>query len=148
RLRVSMSAEDAENDPAIRRRTSGPTAQRRILVADDNDLAASSLATLLELMGHEVRIAKDGIEAVDVATTFEPQGILMDIGMPNLNGYDACRRIREQPWAGGTILVALTGWGQDEARRRSREAGFTHHLVKPISPDDLAQVLGARPASE
>ncbi len=117
--------------------------KRRILVADDNDLAASSLGTLLEIMGNEVRIAKDGAEAVEAAQAFEPDLILMDIGMPKLNGYEACKAIREQPWSSKAVLVALTGWGQDEARRRSQESGFTHHMVKPVSPDALEAILGS-----
>jgi PAS domain S-box-containing protein len=115
--------------------------RRRILVADDNPDAADSLAVLLRLMGHEVRTAHDGLEAVAGVAAFQPDLILLDIGMPKLNGYDACRRIREQPEAGAAVIVALTGWGQDEDRRRSREAGFDGHLVKPVEPAALASLL-------
>lgn len=117
------------------------TPRRRILVADDNEDSAVSLAIMLRFMGNEVRTAHDGIEAVAVADEFHPDVILLDIGMPGLNGYDACRRIREKPWASGTVIMALTGWGQDEDKRRSRDAGFNHHLVKPVEPDTLEKLL-------
>jgi CheY-like chemotaxis protein/anti-sigma regulatory factor (Ser/Thr protein kinase) len=126
--------------------TDGPlrsAARHRILVVDDNEDAAESLATLLELLGNEVRTANDGLEGLDVAAEFRPGVILMDIGMPRLNGYDTCRRIREQPWGKGIVIVALTGWGQDEDKRQSREAGFDDHLVKPVEPAALEKLLAA-----
>jgi PAS domain S-box-containing protein len=122
-------------------RATGP---HRILVADDNGDAARSLAMMLEVAGHEVRTARDGREAVEAAAAFRPELILMDIGMPNLNGYDACRRIRELPWAKNLLIVALTGWGQDDDRRRSQEAGFDSHLVKPVDPAALELLLAER----
>jgi CheY-like chemotaxis protein/two-component sensor histidine kinase len=130
--------------PADTREEGGAPARRRILLADDNADAASSLAMLLEIMGNEVRTAEDGQEAVETAEQFRPDVILLDIGMPKLNGYDACRRIREQPWGRDVFLVALTGWGQDEDKRRSQEAGFDHHLVKPVEPALLAKLLAHR----
>jgi CheY-like chemotaxis protein len=120
----------------------GASSGRRIVVADDNEDSAASLAMMLEIMGHEVRTATDGVAAVEAAATFRPDAVLLDIGMPLLNGYDACRRIREQPWGQGILLLALTGWGQDGDKRRSREAGFDHHLVKPIEPEMLRKLLG------
>ena len=119
----------------------GRVAPRRILVADDNEDSASSMALLLEILGNEVRTAFDGLDAVEVATAFRPDVILMDIGMPRLDGYDACRRIREQPWGQDVVLIALTGWGQDEDVRKSRDAGFNHHLVKPVEPATLEKLL-------
>jgi CheY-like chemotaxis protein len=116
-------------------------ARHRILVADDNVDAASSLALMLKFMGNEVRTAHDGLEAVEAAAALRPDMILLDIGMPRLNGYDTCRRIREQPWGKNVVLVALTGWGQDEDRRRSQEAGFDEHLVKPAEPAALEKLL-------
>jgi CheY-like chemotaxis protein len=110
-------------------------------VVDDNADAAATLATMLELMGHEVRTAHDGLEGVEAAAEFRPDMILLDIGMPKLNGYDACRRIREQPWGKDVRIAALTGWGQDEDKVRSAEAGFDHHLVKPVDPTALEGVL-------
>jgi CheY-like chemotaxis protein len=125
---------------------SGAPAERRIVVADDNEDSAFTMAMMLKIMGHDVRTAHDGFEAIKVAEAFRPELILLDIGMPILNGYDACRRIREQSWGKGVVMVALTGWGQDEDKRQSREAGFDHHLVKPIEPEALEKLLAALPA--
>jgi PAS domain S-box-containing protein len=116
-------------------------ARYRILVADDNVDSASSLAMVLTLLGHEVRTAHDGLEAVEAAAAFRPDAILLDIGMPKLNGYDACRRIREQPWGKDAAIFALTGWGQEEDKRRSQEAGFSDHLVKPVELAALEKLL-------
>ena len=118
---------------------------RRILVADDNLDSAESLGQLLELMGNEVVTVNDGLQAVDLAATFRPDVILLDIGMPKLNGFDTCRRIRQQPWSENTVVIALTGWGTDEDRRRSEEAGFDHHLVKPVDFSALETLLAALP---
>lgn len=118
-----------------------PAGRRRILVVDDNLDSASSLAIMFTVMGNEVRTAHDGVEAVEAAAAFRPDLILLDIGMPRMNGYDACRRIREQAWGGSTMIVALTGWGQEEDKRRSREAGFDDHLVKPVAPAALERLL-------
>ena len=115
----------------------------KIVVADDNHDAAVSLTKLLEVMGNEVRTAGDGEEAVAVAEAFRPDVVLLDIGMPRLNGYEAARRIREQPWGRDMVLIALTGWGQKEDQLRSRDAGFDHHLVKPVRPDDLMNLLAS-----
>jgi CheY-like chemotaxis protein len=122
-------------------------AKRRILVVDDNRDAAESLGMMLKLMGNDVRTAHDGLTAVEVADSYRPEMILLDIGLPKLNGYDACRRIREQAWSKGLVIVALTGWGQDEDRRRSQEAGFDHHLVKPVEIAMLQQLLAERRAN-
>jgi PAS domain S-box-containing protein len=118
---------------------SGPT--RRILVVDDNRDSAASMASLLKLHGNEVRTAHDGMAAIDVAEEFRPEVILMDVGMPRLNGYDASRRIRERPWARSVIIIALTGWGQEGDRIQSREAGCDGHLVKPVDLSDLDRFL-------
>ena len=93
------------------------------------------------MMGNEVRTVHDGEQAVEEAAAFRPDVILLDIGMPRLNGYDAARRIREQRWGEGMVLVALTGWGQDEDKRRAREAGFDRHFTKPVDPVDLEKLL-------
>jgi CheY-like chemotaxis protein len=119
-------------------------AQHRILVADDNADAANSLAMMLALMGHEVRTAHDGLEAVEAASAFQPDLILLDIGMPKMNGYDACRRIREQSWSKNAFIAALTGWGQEDDKRRSQEAGFNSHLIKPVEPAALEKLLTER----
>ncbi len=117
------------------------TAGARILVVDDNADVVHSLAMLLELTGYRVETARDGLEAVAAAERFRPHLILLDIGMPRLDGYGACRRIREQPWGKDLRIVALTGWGQDDARRKSRETGFDGHLVKPVDPAALRRLL-------
>jgi PAS domain S-box-containing protein len=118
---------------------------RRVLIADDNRDAAASLEFLLQAMGHETRITHDGLEAVEEAELFQPEVVLLDIGMPKLDGYQAARRIASRPWASSTRIVAVTGWGQDADRQRASEAGFHEHLVKPVDPDTLRQVvLGGR----
>ena len=114
--------------------------RRRILVVDDNRDGASSLSMLLSVMGHDTLIAHDGLEGVELAEAFRPDLIVLDIGLPKLNGLDACRRIREQPWAKNVVIAAATGWGQDEDRRRSEEAGFDHHFVKPVDAAALGSL--------
>ncbi|HVW70239.1 MAG TPA: response regulator [Steroidobacteraceae bacterium] len=121
--------------------------QRRILVADDNNDALESLATLLQLSGHEVYTAANGAVALESAEQHRPEVALLDIGMPKLDGYEVARRIRAQPWGQGITLVALTGWGQDSDRRRSQEAGFDSHLVKPLDLDKLTELLGGLPSA-
>jgi len=113
----------------------------RILVVDDNKDSAVSMGMLLQLKGYEIRTAHDGLEAMDVAEAFHPEVMLLDIGLPKLSGYEVARRIRQQPWGGQVILVALTGWGQDEDRRRSHEAGFNFHLVKPVALAALEELM-------
>ncbi len=115
----------------------------RILVVDDNEDAAASLTRMLELMGHEVHIAFDGVECIREAGRFHPEIVFLDIGMPRLNGYDTAKRLRGEPGSREILLVAVTGWGQDEDRRRAREAGFDHHLVKPVDFDALSAILAA-----
>ena len=121
--------------------------QRRILVADDNNDALESLATLLELSGHQVYTAANGAVALESAEQHRPDVALLDIGMPKLDGYEVARRIRAQPWGQGMTLVALTGWGQDSDRRRSQEAGFDSHLVKPLDLDKLTELLASLPST-
>jgi signal transduction histidine kinase len=114
---------------------------RRILVVDDNIDITMSLDMLLGLMGHTIKTACNGLEAIDAARTFLPDLILMDIGMPQLNGYDAAKEIRRQPWGKKIIIVALTGWGQEQDKQRSKEAGFNFHITKPIKFDVLEKLL-------
>jgi signal transduction histidine kinase len=121
--------------------------RRRILVADDNADALESLATLLELGGHEVFSAANGALALESAERNLPEVALLDIGMPKLDGYEVARRIRAQPWGRRITLVALTGWGQESDRRRSGEAGFDSHLVKPLDLDKLTALLERLPVS-
>jgi PAS domain S-box-containing protein len=117
---------------------------RRVLVVDDNADAAQSLALLLELDGHQVRVALDGPRALEAAQAEEPEVVLLDIGLPQMDGYEVARRLRARRGAGPAVLVALTGYGQEDDRRRSREAGFDYHLVKPVEPGALRELLAAR----
>ncbi len=116
---------------------------RRVLVVDDNEDAAESLAVLLRLEGQEVRVAFNGPEALELAAVFRPEVVFLDIGMPGMDGYEVARRLRALPQLGEVVLVAQTGWGQEEDRRRSREAGFDQHLVKPTDPAALRSLLTA-----
>jgi PAS domain S-box-containing protein len=118
-----------------------PSTGRRVLVVDDNRDAATSLAMLLRMLGHEAEIAHDGVTALASASTFLPHLVLLDIGMPGMDGYEVARRLRQQPGMESIMLAALTGWGQMEDRRRTLEAGFHHHLVKPLEVSALEQVL-------
>ena len=118
-----------------------PTSGRRVLVVDDNRDSATSMAMMLQLLGDEVRVAYDGLEAVEAAETFRPEVILMDVGMPRLSGYDATRRIREKDWGRIITIVAVTGWGQEGDRAQSKAAGCDGHLVKPVSLPDLERLL-------
>jgi CheY-like chemotaxis protein len=114
---------------------------RRVLVADDNQDAADSLAMVLELSGHEVRAAHGGRAALTLAQTFRPDVALLDIGMPDLNGYEVAKELRREPWGTRIFLIAVTGWGQDDDRQRAKDAGFDHHLTKPLDLDTLETLL-------
>jgi signal transduction histidine kinase len=116
-------------------------AVHRILVVDDNRDGAESLAMMLKLMGHETQTAYDGVAALEAAEAFRPAVVLLDIGLPRLNGYEVARRLRQQPWGETMVLIAQTGWGQDEDKSRSRDAGFNFHMVKPIDPAALEKLL-------
>ena len=122
--------------------------RRRLMVVDDNHDAAITLTKLLEHLGHEVATCFDGSEACALAAKSTPDAIFMDIGMPILNGYDAARQIRSQAGGEGIVLIALTGWGQNEDRRKTEAAGFDRHLVKPVNLADLEKVLSEIPQSE
>jgi CheY-like chemotaxis protein len=124
-------------------RKAGPAATRRILIVDDNEDSATALATLLRMSGHETVTAHDGLAAVAAAENYRPDVLLLDISLPKVDGHEAARRIRRQPWGKEMLLVALTGWGQDEDRRRSKEAGFDEHLVKPVDYQALQKLLGS-----
>lgn len=140
---MRLPALERKSSAAVEVKQSGVSQVRtpnrhRILVVDDNADAAESLALLLRMQGHEIQVACDGVTALQVAEQFRPEVVLLDIGLPRLDGYQVARRLRQQPGADRMLLVALTGYGQDDDRRRSAEAGFSAHLVKPL---DL-QVLG------
>lgn len=140
-VRLPLAAPAAAPAPAP---ASGPGAAGRpldILVVDDNRDAADSLALLLEIRGHQVRTAHDGPEALRVLATFRPHLVLLDLGLPGMSGYEVARRIRGSADLTGVTLTALTGWGQEEDRRRTREAGFDHHLTKPADPAELDRIV-------
>jgi CheY-like chemotaxis protein len=113
----------------------------RLLVIDDNQDAATSLAMLLRLQGHEVRVAHSGAAALEMTNSYTPDVVFLDIGMPGMDGYEVARRLRQQPGLEKVVLAALTGWGQREDRRRTAEAGFNHHLVKPPEPKVIDGLL-------
>lgn len=116
---------------------------RRILIVEDNSDAAESLSIFLGIAGHTTALARDGLEAVSAAEQFRPDVILLDLGLPKMDGFDVCRRIREQTWAKNVIVVALTALSHDDDRLKSRKAGFDMHLVKPVDPETLSIVLAA-----
>src|SRR5690606_21418712 len=145
------SARSAPESPALTVEPREEDAPRRVLVVDDQHDSADTLAALLRMMGHDVTTAYDGEAAVDRARDLDPDLVFLDIGLPGITGYDAARRIRELPGGDRALLVALTGWGQEEARKRSLEAGFDRHLVKPLYPaalDEVLQLLPRRGARE
>jgi CheY-like chemotaxis protein len=141
-LTVSFTAERDSS----RRNAGGELAQPlRIVIADDNIDAALTLAALLGLQGHDVRTAHDGMQALDEVMRFEPHVVILDIGMPGMNGYKVASELRERNL--DVLLIAITGWGQEEDRQRSRAAGFDHHLVKPVDFTTLSELLAARAAA-
>jgi PAS domain S-box-containing protein len=142
-VRLPLAQGDAAEDrPAPKAK--GPIPPRRVLVVDDNADAASMLDMLLRSVGHETRMANDGAEALRIAEKFEPDIVLLDIGMPGLDGYEVARRLRRLARERPLRIIAVTGWGQDADRQRSREAGFDLHLVKPVDATQLAKALSDR----
>src|SRR5262249_35659820 len=117
---------------------------RRILVVDDNTDSAAALAMLLKIGGHKTSTAYDGLAAVDAVERVRPEVVLLDLSLPKMDGYEVARQIRTQPWGKDILLIALTGWGQEEDRRRSMEAGFDEHMIKPVDFDALAKLLASR----
>ena len=141
---VRLPRESGTVQPAVRRDTPVPAApRRRILIVDDNEDGATSLAMLLNLGGHETFIANDGREALDAFERIHPDVALLDIGLPVLNGYEVAHAIRERPLGKDVLLIAITGWGQEDDRHRAREAGFDAHLVKPVDHTELTKLLAA-----
>ncbi len=144
-VRLPILVDKPERRVPPEAKVSAPMIVRRILVVDDNRDSAASLALLLNATGHEACTAYDGLEAIATAQQFRPDVVLLDIGLPKLNGYDAARHIREQSWGKKVVLVALTGWGQAEDRRRSKDSGFDHHMVKPVDYGALTAMLVSLP---
>jgi PAS domain S-box-containing protein len=148
-IRVPALADPRNRErDAIPADDSMPKGHRRILIVDDNELSANSLSILLGMAGNETRTAYDGAEAVATAETFRPDVVLLDLGLPLMDGYETCTRIRQQPWGKDILVVALTGWGQAEDRRRSTEAGFDRHIVKPADPVQLMKLLAELEAAK
>ena len=137
--RSPLLVTDAWADPLVR------PLGRRVMVVDDNQDAADSLAMLLRLQGHEVRVAYSGAAALEATQNYTPDVVFLDLGMPGMDGYEAARRLRAQPGLGRTVLAALTGWGQEDDRRRTAQAGFDHHLLKPPEPKAVETVLARLP---
>jgi PAS domain S-box-containing protein len=145
-VRLPVLREDERGlrpNPPNERMDFASTSGLRVLVVDDNLDAAATLGMLLRMAGHDARTAHDGLEALSVASGFRPHVVILDIGLPKLNGYDAARRIREQTWGKGAVLIAMTGWGQEGDRHRSKAAGFDHHMVKPVNPTALMKLLAS-----
>jgi PAS domain S-box-containing protein len=142
---IGEQAEAAAAAPASARARE-PGRPRRILVVDDNRDAAASLVLVLRTTGHETLTVHDGASALEAAEKYRPEVVLLDIGLPTLNGYEVCRRVRKQPWGKDVVIIALTGWGQHGDRLKSREAGFDGHVVKPVSFDVLMELLDSLPS--
>jgi len=117
------------------------TRKRRLLVVDDNRDAAESMSMLLQMWGHEVAFVYDGPSALEAAEQWRPEAVILDIGLPGMDGYEVAERMRALPHAKGAVLIAITGYGQDDDRLRSRRAGIEHHLVKPVAPDALRSLI-------
>jgi PAS domain S-box-containing protein len=145
-VRLPVAAQADEAAPAAPASSAQPA--RRILIVDDNADGAESLSMLLDFDGHETLIAHDGRAAIQAAERFRPEVVLLDIGLPVMNGYEVCRYIRRTSWGSHIAIVALTGWGQDEDRSRSREAGFDTHMVKPVDHVALTKFLASLPARD
>jgi signal transduction histidine kinase/ActR/RegA family two-component response regulator len=141
---ASSRVRKRRKDEAIIMHTIG----RRILVVDDNRDAADSIALLLEVAGHDVRTAYDGPDALNVASEFRPEVVILDLGLPSMDGFEIARQIEGQTWGKDVTLVALTGWGQQEDYRRTSDAGFDAHLVKPVAPDELLKILEHAPSEQ
>jgi CheY-like chemotaxis protein len=118
-----------------------PASKRRLLVVDDNKDAAESMSMLLEMWGHEVAFAYDGPSALETAQQWQPEAIFLDIGLPGMDGYEVAERLRELPQSKDAVLIAISGYGQEDDRLRSRRAGIDHHLVKPVAPDALRSLI-------
>lgn len=144
-LPIATEAPAAEDAPEGGRRVGVPSSKHRVLIADDLKDSADSLAILLSMSGHEAQTAYDGEEAIRKAVRLKPDVAFLDIGMPKMNGYDLCKRIRAEEWGRNAFLVAVTGWGQEGDRRRAKEAGFDFHLVKPVDPARLMELMAALP---
>jgi signal transduction histidine kinase len=150
---AATAVDDASNSPApavadpVSDTQSAPDAKRRVMVVDDSVDGAESMSILLEMLGHDVRVMYDGAAAITTAGEFKPEVVLLDIGLPGIDGYQVARALRAEPSTAGALLIALTGYGQESDRQRTRDAGFDHHLVKPALLDDIERVIATDGAS-
>jgi PAS domain S-box-containing protein len=143
---IKLPLAQAQKVPAVEQGNQSiaqPRSRCKVLVVDDNVDSVDSLAMLLRMMGHEVETASDGASGLERAGAFRPDVAILDIGLPKVNGYELAKQIRQQEWSKSVVLVALTGWGQEQHRRRSEESGFNHHLTKPVEFDVLQEILAA-----
>ncbi len=147
-VRLPLAEREIAPEPAADTAQDPASTRHRLLVVDDNRDSANTLAALFQMMGHDVRTAYDGPEALSIAAEYRPDAMFLDIGLPGMNGYEVARKVRESPELAGTTLVAFTGYCQDEDRRRLAEVGFEHHVVKPAGIGELAKILDALPRSE
>lgn len=113
----------------------------RVLVVDDNVDSAKTTGWMLEFMGHQPSLIHDGLKALEAAKQQNPDVIMLDIGLPGMNGYDICRELRKDPLFKDTMMIAQTGWGQEKDRQQARDAGFNHHLVKPVKMEQITELL-------
>ena len=141
RLPLALGDKAAEDRPGAATRSAVGLCPRRILVVDDNHDAADSLGMVLKFLGADTRVVYDGPSALAAIRSYRPTVVLLDIGMPGMDGHEVARRVRQEPELRNVVLIALTGWGQEEDRRRSRAAGFDHHLVKPVEAAALQALL-------
>ena len=141
---ISLPRDTVSRVPTISSAPLARTSRRRILIADDNQDAMETLKLLLEMDGHEIHTAPDGEAALALADRTTPEVMLLDLGMPGFSGFEVAARIRERSWGNEVMLIAITGWGQAEDRRRSLEAGFNHHLTKPIEFETLQELLSRK----
>jgi CheY-like chemotaxis protein len=140
-VRLPLSTGRLPDTPAAVQEDAARLVRRRVLLADDNVDFARSLGQLLEARGHDVRVVHDGAQALDAAKQFAPDIAFLDIGMPKIHGYELARRMRALPATARCVLVAVTGWGQEDDRRRAREAGFDRHLTKPVDPSQIEAIV-------
>ncbi len=127
--------------PRAESQEAGPSAPLRVLVVDDNVDSAETIGFVLQRMGHQIRTEYDGQRAIAAADAFRPDLILLDIGLPGMNGHEVAREIRQTPWGGTTTIIAVSGWGEEADRQQSRAAGFDHHVLKPLDYDAVKQLL-------
>jgi CheY-like chemotaxis protein len=140
-VHLPRAVKPTESPPANGHAPRETTAPLRVLVVDDHESGATSMARLLRHLGYETRQASDGLEGLNTAAEFHPDAALLDIGMPRVNGYELARRIRAETWGRDMLLIAVTGWGQPGDKRQCAEAGFDHHLTKPVDVTDITRLL-------